>query len=116
MDNTHLLDCENRRIAPRLKKTVAVGVRHHQESFRSHTINISATGVRLVLDSPLTEPQELELHLQLREDASVSLKGRTVWQHPIGSMGVHVVGVEFSPDQDEASRLYDWLGREFKAA
>lgn len=108
---THLLDCENRRIAPRLRKTVMVGVRDQEgTSFQTHAINVSQTGIRIVTDNPIAEGANFELDLTLENNDRVNFRGRTVWQRPIGSMGVHVVGLAFEPNQQLSTpQLVSWL-------
>lgn len=115
---TDLLDCENRRIAPRLRKTVMIGVRDHAgKAFETHAINISQSGVRLVADSPLAEGENVDLNLNLENGDSINFKGRTVWQRPIGSMGVHVVGLAFDPNQQLSTpHLVSWLKSQGVAA
>ena len=108
---SHLLDCENRRIAPRLKKRVKVAV-HDLGGHRllTHSINISRTGLRVIAESALPEGERLELNVQLDPEDSISFKGRAVWQRPMGDMGVHVAGVAFEPNQQLSTpHLVSWL-------
>ena len=113
-----LLDCENRRIAQRLRKAISVKVQVETgETFETHTVNISKTGLRLVSNRPITMGQDLELDLELESGIKVSFKGRTVWQSPVGTMGVQVVGLAFEPNQQLSSpKLVSWLRKNGAAA
>lgn len=115
---SQFLDCENRRIAPRLRKVLMVKVRDSNgKSFGTHAINISQTGLRIVTDKPLTEGQDLYLDLKLDEESHVDFEGRLVWQRPIGSMGVHVAGLAFEPNQQLSTpQLVEWLKEQGVAA
>lgn len=111
IDHANLLDCENRRIAQRIRKAISVKVQDGiGATFETHTINISKTGLRLVSSKPITMDQDLELSLELESGVSVSFKGRTVWQRAVGTMGVQVVGLAFEPNQQLSSpQLVTWL-------
>ena len=113
-----LLDCENRRIAQRLRKAISVKVQDQiGDTFETHTINISQTGMRLVFNKPINMDQDLELDLELESGVSISFTGRTVWQRPVGTMGVQVVGLAFQPTRQLSSPLLvGWLRKNGAAA
>lgn len=115
---SQFLDCENRRIAPRLRKVLMVEVRDQSgKSFGTHAINISQTGLRIVTDKPLVQDQNLHLDLEIEQGSKLDFEGRMVWQRPIGSMGVHVVGLAFEPNQQLSTpHLVEWLKEQGVAA
>ena len=100
-----LLHCQNRRVAPRLKKDIEVEVRGLGQT---RSINISQTGLRLISNQALPEGLHLEFDLRLDQETTVEFQGRAVWQEPLG--GVHVVGVHFEPNQQLSTpHLISWL-------
>lgn len=115
MNNTNFA---NRRTAPRFKKEFLVGLQDHQQNFcHSRSLNISASGLRLVVNQPLAEGTSLHLTLCLDEDNLVEMEGTTVWQERLGSMGTHIVGLAFKPGQPEPTKkLVNWLSRYGNAA
>ena len=116
MNNT--TNFANRRTAPRFKKELLVGLQDNQQNFcHSRSLNISASGLRLVVNQSLGEGTPLHLTVCLDEDNLVELQGTTVWQERLGSMGTHVVGLAFEPDQPESTKkLVDWLSSHGNAA
>lgn len=115
MDDT--INPYNRRIAPRYSNVFPIGVELGQQFCQSRSINISSTGLRMVVDHPLGEGRRLNLTLCLDEDYVVEIEGHTVWQQCLGSLGTHVVGVEFRPFQAEAEEMIGcWLRSRGQAA
>ena len=107
----------DRRIATRHRHVCMVALRVGGAQARSHTLNLSQTGLRLVTDAPLEMGKELELSLSLEPGVSLEIKGTSVWQRPIGSLDTYVVGVHFAPGQDERrGELHSWLTQNDSAA
>ena len=108
----------NRRIAPRFKKEFMVGLEDANANFcQSRTLNVSASGLRLVVNQSLGEGVPLHLTLCLDEDNLVELEGVTVWQQSLGTLGTHVVGLAFKPGQSgPTDKLVRWLSRHGTAA
>ena len=107
-----------RRIAPRYRRELVVGMEFSSSHFcQSHSINISATGLRLVVDQPLGCKRPVHLTLCLDEENVIEIDAKTVWQERLGSLGTHIVGVAFD-QQDEAPqrRIRSWLKAQGYAA
>lgn len=114
-----LINPDNRRVAPRYSNVFPIGVEHNggKAFCQSRSINISCTGLRMVTDQPLCKGSNITLTLCLDEDVVVEVQGQTVWQECLGSMGTHVVGVEFRPFQGEAEdKINHWLRSRGQAA
>jgi hypothetical protein len=108
----------NRRTATRFKKEFLVGLQDSNENFcQSRTLNVSASGLRLVVNQAVGEGVPLHLTLCLDEDNLVELEGVTVWQERLGNMGTHIVGLAFKSGQPEPTRkLVRWLSHNGAAA
>jgi len=77
---------------------------------KSRALNISSTGMRVVVDHAIGRGVKLSLTLCLDEDNLIELSGETVWQESLGSLGTHVVGVSFSrSDVKPRSQIEHWL-------
>lgn len=114
-----LINPFNRRVAPRYSNVFPIGIELNagQSFCQSRSINISSTGLRLVVDQPLGEGRRVNMTLCLDEDYVVEIEGHTVWQECLGSMGTHVVGVEFRPFQPQAEdSIGCWLRSRGQAA
>lgn len=100
-----------RRVAPRFRREFTVGLEFTSNQFcESRSINVSATGLRLVVDQALGTDRPVQLTLCLDEDNVVEVDGRTVWQERLGSLGTHVIGVAFNGDDTGPQhRIRDWL-------
>lgn len=110
-DSKATLNPLNRRVAPRLNSVFPVGVEMGGGRFcQSRAINLSSSGLKLVLDQSLGRGVPVALTLCLDENNLVEIKGTTVWQERLGSMGTHIVGLHFDEDQLESQRdLQLWL-------
>lgn len=108
MENTNFA---NRRSAPRYRKEILVGLQDRENNFcQSRSLNVSASGLRLVVNQPLGTGTPLYLTLCLDEEHLVELEGVTVWQEKLGSMGTHVVGLAFTSGQSgPTGKLARWL-------
>ena len=108
----------NRRTAPRFQKQFLVGLEDGKRNFcQSRTLNVSASGLRLVVNQSVGKGVPLHLTLCLDEENLVELEGVTVWQERLGNMGTHVVGLAFKSDQPEPTRkLVSWLRNNGHAA
>jgi len=110
----------NRRVAPRYSNNFPIGIELNGstgEFCQSRSLNISNTGLRMVVDQALGEGRRLSLTLCLDDDFLVEVEGHTVWQECLGTMGTHVIGVEFRPNQIEAEDRIDcWLRSRGQAA
>lgn len=86
----------NRRVAPRMNKPFLIGVQLSSRHFcQSRALNISSTGLRMVVPQPVGEGTRLRLTLCLDENHVVEIEGQAVWQESLGSLDTHVVGFEF---------------------
>jgi hypothetical protein len=101
----------DRRIATRYKQVFPVGLEVGFKEFcKCRSINVSSTGIRLVVDRALGSGTPTNLTLCLDEENLVELQGETVWQQSLGSMGTHVIGFAFHPGQTESEKkLAQWL-------
>ena len=108
----------DRRIAPRYRQVFPVGLEVGFKEFcQCRSINVSSTGIRLVVDRALGSGTPTNLTLCLDEEHLVELRGETVWQQSMGSMGTHVIGLAFEPGQDESEKkLAAWLAKHGTAA
>lgn len=108
----------NRRIAPRFRTVFPVGVEYGNKAFtQSKALNLSTSGVRLVVDHAPGNGSVYELTLCLDEDHLVEVKGTAVWEERLGSFGTHVVGLTFAPGQYASRALIkDWLAKQGVAA
>lgn len=108
----------NRRAAPRFKKEFLVGLEDSRQNFcHSRSLNVSASGLRLVVNQAVGEGVPLHVTLCLDENNLVEFDGVTVWQEKLGTMGTHVVGLAFKAGQPEPTRrLVSWLRNNGAAA
>ena len=108
----------NRRTAPRYRKQFLVGLQDDKDNFcESRTLNVSASGLRLVVNQSVGEGVPLHLTLCLDENNLVELEGVTVWQESLGNMGTHVVGLAFKSGQPgQTDKLVRWLSENGAAA
>ena len=80
----------NRRIAPRLAEVIPLVLHTDRNMVESgRAINISSSGMRLVVQGGLAENEEVTLYFHLRGESSEVLQvgGRAVWQEKLGSFG-----------------------------
>ncbi|HIB66675.1 MAG TPA: PilZ domain-containing protein [Phycisphaerales bacterium] len=109
----------NRRIAPRLAEVIPLVLHTDRNMVESgRAINISSSGMRLVVQGGLAENEEVTLYFHLRGESSEVLQvgGRAVWQEKLGSFGTHVVGLAFHEEKEPRGRISRWLKRQGSAA
>lgn len=113
-DCRRLPGCEERRAAPRLKRHLPLrfrsgGLRWHE----GQSINVSATGARVVLTSPVDLGQAFQVRLALAPDVEPLLRARAVWKQDLAGGRAWIVGIEFEPTWAEDARsMGHWLDRE----
>ena len=98
----------NRRLAPRLNSPFMVSYQLQGQSMETRmALNISATGARLVLRGA-TPAIGSKLLVELESD--LTLRGRTVWEHPMEAGECRVAGVVFEPiTHNQRKALRGWL-------
>jgi c-di-GMP-binding flagellar brake protein YcgR len=108
----------DRRVAPRYTSVFPVGMEFGRDIFcQSRALNISTTGMRVVVDQAIGKGVSISLTLCLDEDNLVELSGQTVWQESLGSLGTHVVGVAFNRTETRPRRqIKRWLREKGVAA
>lgn len=108
----------DRRVAPRLTSVFPVGMEFAGHRFcQSRAINVSTTGLKIVVDQSLGQGVPVNLTLCLDEENLVELKGTTVWQERLGTMGTHIVGLHFTEGQAPSRKnLRAWLRKKGVAA
>ena len=110
-DSKTTLNPLNRRVAPRLRSVFPVGMETRGGLFsQSRAINVSMSGLKVVVDQALGLGVSLDLTLCLDEDNLVELKATTVWQERLGTLGTHIVGLHFDEEQVRSRKdLQSWL-------
>jgi PilZ domain len=100
----------DRRVATRLPLVLPVSLQVEDGKSRpARTINISATGARLISNHLITRGTRLKLTLDLPE-YTVELTGKTVWEERLGEFGTQVVGVAFEEvDTPSQVQFREWL-------
>lgn len=108
----------NRRVAPRYRSVFPVGLEFGFASIcECKALNISTSGIRVVLSQAPAIQEEFQLTLCLDEDNLVELKGKAVWKEELGSFGTHVMGLTFAPGQYvPRGKIQDWLNKQGCAA
>ena len=101
----------DRRVAPRFNSVFPVGMEFAGQRFcQSKAINVSVTGMKVVVDQSVGKGVPINLTLCLDEDNLVELQGTTVWQEQLGTMGTHIVGLHFADGQAPSRKdLRAWL-------
>lgn len=108
--------CEDRRTNPRLIRRLPVTVFYSGHSQRSHILDLSLTGLRLVSRGSIPE-DELTLILELSPEICLRLLATPVWQESMGPDGTHVVGLVLREDQPYSTAELDrWLSDQGVAA
>ena len=109
----------NRRTATRLAEVIPLVLNTSRDTVESgRAINISSSGMRLVVHGALAKDEEVTLYFHLQGESSEVLKvgGRTVWQERLGSFDTHVVGVAFHDEKSPRRRISHWIKRRGNAA
>lgn len=109
----------NRRTAPRLTEVIPLVLNTSRNTVESgRAINISSSGMRLVVHGALAHDEEVTLYFHLRGESSEVLEvcGRAVWQEKLGSFGTHVVGLAFHDDKEPRGRISRWMKHRGTAA
>lgn len=83
-----------RRRHPRVDSVVPLHFQGRNCAGRSHTTDLSLTGARLVIYGEEEPDEELQMTLNLGQNANLTVTARTVWRVKNGSG--HTVGVEFT--------------------
>lgn len=83
-----------RRRHPRVESIVPLHFQGRNCAGRSHTTDLSLTGARLTIYSDQKVDDELQVTLNLGQNANLTVTARTVWRVKNGSG--HSVGVEFT--------------------
>lgn len=109
----------NRRIGVRLKKTLPITLdTSYTERESARTLNISKTGMRIVVRGALCkdEPVTIRLNLGNNQDRSLKIDGRVVWQEKLGAMNTHIVGLTFAEARNARYQICRWIDNELSAA
>ena len=109
--------CEERRGARRLARRLPVTLFHHGNSQRSHILDLSLTGVRLIARNPVPMDSELTLIVELSPESCLRLLARPIWQESMGPDGTQVLGLELDENQPYSTAELDrWLSDQGVAA
>ncbi|MGE0494009.1 MAG: PilZ domain-containing protein [Vulcanimicrobiota bacterium] len=96
--------CENRRADSRKSLECQVLMRHMQ----GKTLNLSATGARVLVESPVRLRTRQAVHVMTPDGQTFSVVAVPVWQQSFFGCG-QVVGLHFPDDQTETASLRWWL-------
>ncbi|MGE0491447.1 MAG: PilZ domain-containing protein [Vulcanimicrobiota bacterium] len=103
MRETNLLNLSNRRNATRY----AVNCEFDFEGRRSMAIDVSRTGMRAVLQGPVTKGEEIEFDLTF-STGELRVRGQVAWTQGLGGER-QVVGVRFRDEQPDLEIMGWWV-------
>ena len=115
--NNEYISIIERRKSSRHDLEFPVGLEFGSKEFvQSQSLDISATGLGLILEDEVGENREVQLTLCLDRDNVVEISGTTVRQRDLSTQQT-LVGIDFSAkDQESLDKIASWLWKRGLAA